>query len=631
MSKSTHDADIIPVSTSLYESFRPRKFATEKSPVSGRVFLLSLQAVFNALIIGVIAKGLVMLIELITNLAFYGRFSFQPASPADNQLGWIVLFIPIAGSVLVGLMARFGSSAIRGHGIPEAMEKIITDDSKIPVKLTFLKPISAAISIGTGGPFGAEGPIIATGGAFGSFAGQIMRISSSERKIMLAAGACAGMSAIFGSPLAAVLLAIELLLFEFSPRSVIPVALSCATGAAMHLVFFGSQPVFHMAEIPSASGLALMTYVVLGAIIGVIASIVSKSVYLLEDAFEKLPIHWMWWPAIGAIAVGSIGYFAPVTMGVGYENIIHLLSGALPLSILFTLCLLKYLSWVVALGSGTSGGTLAPLFTIGGAAGALLGTLTLSLFPGSGINIATAALIGMAAMFAGASRALLTSIVFSLETTAQPHGLLPLLGACTAAYFVSFFLMKGSIMTEKIQRRGVRTPDSYEPDVLQKINVEDAMDEAPLIVSADNNVDDLKAWIIGNPEQYKQYYFVVADEQENFIGYIKKAQLFDPGISGFIKSLIANDLPVLHKNNDLGMASEVMGHSNMDAIAVVSNIAPHKVEGIITSADILQHYSDHRKKEQQYDVSISIKRRTRRLIVKGRLLMQPRKFQEEIE
>ncbi|HNP22488.1 MAG TPA: chloride channel protein [Panacibacter sp.] len=629
MSKSTHDANIIPVSTSLYENFKPKATA-EKSPVSGRVFLLSLQAILNALIIGVVAKGLVMLIELITNFSFYGRFSFQPASPANNHLGWMVLFVPIAGSILVGLMARFGSSAIRGHGIPEAMEKIITEDSKIPVKLTFLKPISAAISIGTGGPFGAEGPIIATGGAFGSFAGQIMRISSSERKIMLAAGACAGMSAIFGSPLAAVLLAIELLLFEFSPRSVIPVALSCAAGAAMHLVFFGSQPVFQMADIPAATGTALTTYILMGAIIGVIASFVSKSVYLLEDAFERLPIHWMWWPAIGAVAVGCIGYFAPGTMGVGYENISNLLGGTLPVGILLTLCLLKYLSWVVALGSGTSGGTLAPLFTIGGATGALLGICALSLFPGSGINIATAALIGMAAMFAGASRALLTSIVFSLETTAQPHGLLPLLGACTAAYFVSFFLMKGSIMTEKILRRGVRTPDAYEPDVLQRIGVEQAMDDAPLIVSADNNTGELISWCLDNPELYKQQHFIVADEQENFIGYIKKEQLFRTDKAHSLESLIVHDLPVLHRNNDLGLASELMGHADMDVMAVVSTIAPYKIEGVVTASDILQHYSIHRKKEEKYLVSISIRRRTRRLIVKGRLLMQPRKAQEEI-
>ncbi|MBS1589189.1 MAG: chloride channel protein [Bacteroidetes bacterium] len=485
--------DSIPLSPSL-SSINKKNDSPQPFEVNRRIFFLSLQAIFNALIIGGIAKLLVYLIELITNLSFYGKFSIEPASPANNHLGWYVVFIPIIGSLLVGVMARFGSSAIRGHGIPEAMEKIILDESKIPPLITLLKPLSAAISIGTGGPFGAEGPIIATGGAFGSFTGQIMHISASERKIMLSAGACAGMAAIFGSPLAAVLLAIELLLFEFSARSIIPVALACVTGAAMHLWLFGSEPVFAMGAIPVPSGSDLAVYVGIGLFVGVVASFVSKSVYAVEDLFEKLPIHWMWWPAIGAVAVGVVGYFAPYTMGVGYDNIQNLLTGNLPLTVLLSLCLLKYISWVIALGSGTSGGTLAPLFTIGGALGALCGTSLLTLFPDLSINLTTTALVGMAAMFAGSSRALLTSIVFALETTGQPHGLLPLVGACVAAYFVSFFLMEGSIMTEKIRRRGITTPESYQPDLLMLSHVKDLMrpanpdDQYPLI-SEDEALD----------------------------------------------------------------------------------------------------------------------------------------------
>ncbi|HEY4151369.1 MAG TPA: chloride channel protein, partial [Chitinophagaceae bacterium] len=425
-----------------------------KSPVNKRVFYLSIQVTINAVIIGIIAKGLVYLIDLITNISFYGKFSFAQASPAGNHLGIFVMLIPIAGALLVGLMARYGSKAIGGHGIPEAMEKIILEESRIPAALTFLKPLSAAISIGTGGPFGAEGPIIATGGAFGSLTGQWIHISSSERKIMLAAGACAGMSAIFGSPLAAVLLAVELLLFEFSPRSIIPVCVACIAGAGMHILLFGNQPVFAMPAIPVPSNGALAIYVLFGALIGIIASLVSKSIYVIEDLFEKLPVHWMWWPALGAIAIGITGYFSPHTMGVGYDNIQFLLKGSWSMAMLFSLCVMKYISWSISLGSGTSGGTLAPLFTIGGALGALLGTATIYFFPGAGINLATAALVGMAAMFAGSSRALLTSIVFALETTGQVNGLLPLLGGCVTAYFVSFFLMDGTIMTEKIKRRG---------------------------------------------------------------------------------------------------------------------------------------------------------------------------------
>ncbi len=536
----------IPVSPTLEGEMRnPQNLPAEKPALSGRVFFLSLQAIVNAIVIGAIAKVLVLLIQLITNIAFYKQFSFQPSSPAGNHWGAMVIFVPIIGSVIVGIMARYGSAAIRGHGIPEAMENIILNESKIKPIVTFLKPISAAISIGTGGPFGAEGPIIATGGALGSVAGQVMHISASERKIMLAAGACAGMAAIFGSPVAAVMLAIELLLFEFSPRSIIPVALACATGAAMHLLFFGSEPAFEMPAIPDPSNIALAMYVLMGAFIGVVASLVSKSVYWVEDMFNKLPLHWMWWPAIGAVAVGVIGYFAPHTMGVGYDNITALLTGKISLAIMFSLCFLKYLSWVISLGSGTSGGTLAPLFTIGGGLGALLGVGVLALFPATHINIATAALIGMAAMFAGASRALLTSIIFAFETTAQPHALLPLLGACTAAYFVSFFLLKGSIMTEKIHRRGVRTPDAYEPDVLQNVNAEDIMQDVPVIINTSNTVEEMQTWSKENVDTNHYHLFVLADDNERFGGYVEKERLFDAHVDPLAPvASIATSLPL---------------------------------------------------------------------------------------
>jgi H+/Cl- antiporter ClcA len=514
-------------------------------------------------VIGFVAKGLVALINLITNLSFYGKFSFEEASPAHNTLGLFVIIRPVIGGLIVGVMARLGSAAIRGHGIPEAMEQVLTNDSKIKPIITWLKPLSAAFAIGTGGPFGAEGPIIATGGALGSLAGQIMHITPNERKIMLTAGATAGMAAIFGTPIAAVLLAIELLLFEFSPRSVIPVALACATGSAMHFMLFGTAPVFAMPTIPAAGSQAMLWYVFLGIIIGVIAAFISKSIYFIEDLFEHLPFHWMWWPAIGAVAVGVTGYFAPYTLGVGYSNISSLLSGNLSLQIVIGLCVLKFISWSVSLGSGTSGGTLAPLLTIGGATGVGLGMLVLTVFPHSDINLPTCALIGMAAMFAGAARALLTAIVFAFETTMQPHGLLPLLGACTAAYFVSFFLMKSSIMTEKIQRRGVATPDVYGPDVLQGINVEDAMDKTMVVE--------------GEPEAY------------------------------------------VHPGRKLSVAIALMDKYNTDYLPVVEN---GKVIGVLTARLILAAYGKSHRANEDYQRAISVKRNGYKLIVKGKRLLK---------
>jgi H+/Cl- antiporter ClcA len=549
--------DRIPLSPLLKE-FDKKIPAKRKTQSKRRILLLSLQATINAIIIGFVAKFLVLLIYLVTNLAFYGRLSLNSSSPSANQLGFFVILIPVVGSLLIGFMAKYGSSAIRGHGIPEAMEKIIREESRIPPAITFLKPLSAAISIGTGGPFGAEGPIIATGGAFGSLTGQIMHISAVERKIILTAGACAGMAAIFGTPLAALLLAIELLLFEFSPKSIIPVTVACLTGAAMHIILFDKSPVFAMQPIPVATNTALLTYILFGGIIGLFASLVSKSVYAIEDLFEKIRIHWMWWPALGGLVVGIIGFFSPITLGVGYDNIQNLLNAKQSLNILLSLCLLKYLSWAIALGSGTSGGTLAPLLTIGGSLGALLAMIFAYIFPGTQIDPATTALIGMAAMFAGASRAILTSIVFALETTSQTNGLLPLIGACIAAYLVSFILMKGSsIMTEKIKRRGISTPDTFEPDPLQAGSVMDLITPIHLPMKT---------------------------------------------------------TPCIFSSDDVGLAAEIMGKYNAPELLVLDNKQSMKEIGVITSASILKYYSALKQKEISYDSP----GKTKRLMVQGR-------------
>lgn len=414
-----------------------------------------------AAVVTIVARLLVFLIGFITNLAFYGRLSGALVSPAGNHLGTWVVLVPVVGSVIVGLMARYGAKAIRGHGIPEAMEQILTNESRIPVRMTFLKPLSAAISIGTGGPFGAEGPIIATGGALGSLFGQWIHVSAHERKVLLAAGAAGGMTAIFATPFAAVLLAIELLLFEFRPRSFVPVILAVLVAMAVRPWIFGVAPIFNVPVFPAATREMLVTYAMEGIALGTFAVAISKAIYLIEDLFEKLPIHWMWWPAIGGLVVGVVGLISPDTMGVGYDNIDRILSGDFLGAALGIFCLLKFISWAIALGSGTSGGTLAPIFTIGGALGVLSGQ-GLGLL-GLAVDLRMAALVGMAACFAGASRALFASIVFALEITGQFNTLLPLITGCVMAFLISAFGMKTTIMTEKLSRRGTHVPAEYVP------------------------------------------------------------------------------------------------------------------------------------------------------------------------
>ncbi len=427
-----------------------------------RTLVISALAIIIAAAAFFVARLLLAAIALVTNISFHGSFSATVgATPLGNHLGLWVIIVPVIGGLIVGVMARYGSGAIRGHGIPEAMEQVLLNESKISPKVTILKPLSAAIAIGTGGPFGAEGPIIATGAALGSLVGQVFHTTPDERKTLLAAGAAAGMAAVFGTPVSAVLLAIELLLFEYRPRSLIPVAFAAAVASGLRILFEGSDAIFAMQQLMQPSGEALMTYVVLGAIIGVASVFITRSLYIIEEGFEKLPIHWMWWPAIGAVVVGVIGYFEPRTLGVGYYNISEILAGNVLGVALLSLVVLKFVSWAIALGSGTSGGTLAPLFTIGGGLGALLGVLCVHWFPSLGVDPRIAALVGMAAVFSGASRALLTSVVFAFETTRQPISLLPLLGGCSAAFVISSLMMRYTIMTEKLARRGTYVPTEY--------------------------------------------------------------------------------------------------------------------------------------------------------------------------
>jgi CIC family chloride channel protein len=422
---------------------------------------------FFAVLIGglasVIARLLILSIHFFTNIFYFQKFSFGEAQPDPQHLGWISVFIPVIGGLLVGLMARFGSKAIRGHGIPEAMEQILSNESRIHPQMMILKPLSSAISIGSGGPFGAEGPIIATGGALGSWLGQIFPMTAFERKVLLSCGAAAGMTAIFGTPLAAVLLAIELLLFEYRAQSFTPVALSAVVASVLRSTFWSSDAFLSLPALGTLTLTSLPVYLFSGVLFGLLAIFITKTVYWIEDLFEKLPIHWMWWPMIGGLVVGLVGLWEPRSLGVGYSNIQIGLDGRLTIVAALTLAFWKFCSWAVALGSGTSGGTLAPLLTFGSLSGAALGLFLQNFLPDLHADIHVLALVGMAAVFAGCSRAMLASVVFALEATREPAGLVPLLGACALSHLVSHWFMKNSIMTEKIVRRGVSVPSEYVP------------------------------------------------------------------------------------------------------------------------------------------------------------------------
>ena len=578
----------LPVAPGLGDTLDAGNFPHERARIDKRVVMISLSSMALAVAAVFIAQALTRLIALVTNISFFGTFSFAITSPATNTLGLFVLVVPVIGGLIVGLMARYGSKGIRGHGIPEAMEQVLLNESKIPPLMTFLKPISAAIAIGTGGPFGAEGPIIATGGALGSFLGQIFPVTPAERKILLTAGAAAGMAAIFGTPVSAVLLSIELLLFEFKARSIIPIALAAATAAGVRMVFEGSAPVFAMTNLSQPSGTALSIYILIGAIVGVFSIFVTKAVYAIEDLFEKLPIHWMWWPAIGAVAVGVCGFFVPRTLGVGYANISDLLSNNLTVQVALILCVVKFISWCISLGSGTSGGTMAPLFTIGGGLGTVFGALAIWILPAAGIDLRIAALVGMAALFAGATRALLTSVVMAFETTLQPLGLLPLLGGCTAAYLVSSLFMKNTIMTEKIVRRGVHVPSEYSADYLEQVLVRDVIKNPVTTLLADQTVRQVQEWVASKAEGSTHQGFPIVDEKGNLLGVVTRRDFLNPDLLAQtqVRELIKRPPTAVYGDSTLREAADHMVNHDVGRLPVLSR-DNRKLLGIITRSDVL--------------------------------------------
>lgn len=602
----------IPIAPSLGPVLQAAHMPQRSTLIDRRVLHITAIAVLVAVAAAYIAQWLTALIGLCTNLAFYGRWSTAFVSPAGHHLGGWVIAVPVLGGLIVGIMARYGSQAIRGHGIPEAMEQVLLNESRIPPRITFLKPTSSAIAIGTGGPFGAEGPIIATGGALGSFIGQVLHVTASERKTLLAAGAAAGMAAVFGSPLSAVVLAVELLLFELRARSLVPVALATVTATAVRYALVGSAPVFPMPQAIPPGAAAIAGYAVIGALIGLASVIITRAVYDIEDAFAKLPIHWMWWPAVGGLAVGVVGYYAPLTLGVGYSNIEAIVNGHFAANALLFLCVMKFLSWSIALGSGTSGGTLAPLFTIGGALGGLLGMLAAYLMPSLGIDPRIAGLVGMAAMFSGASRALLASIIFAFETTRQPLGLLPLIGGCTAAYVVSCLMMRHTIMTEKIARRGVRVPSEYAADYLDQVLVRDACTRGVVSLRAGDTVEQTLKWLLSGLAEAQHQGFPVLDEQGQLCGVLTRRSLFNASekTDATLHSLIRQVPIAIGEQHTLREAADLMVQADIGRLIVLSQEAPHRMVGILTRGDLLAAHSRRLKEMHHVSRHLSFGRQT---------------------
>src|ERR1700685_687007 len=434
----------------------------------------------------VVALALLRLIGVFTTFFFFGKWRTALVAPSGNHLGYFSVLVPIGGALIIGFMARYGSERIRGHGIPEAIEAILINGSRVEPKVALLKPISSAISIGSGGPFGAEGPIIMTGGAFGSMIAQLFHLTSAERKTLLVAGAAAGMSATFAAPVASVLLAVELLLFEWKPRSLIPVAIASATAAVCRRYLLGFGPLFPVPEHPLFIGVkGILGCVLVGLLAGVLSALLTQSIYAAEDAFHKLPIHWMWWPAIGGLAIGLGGLVFPQALGVGYDTIGSLLQGSVTTHVILGVLLVKWFIWAVALGSGTSGGVLAPLLMMGSA----LGGLEAMFLPNEGAGFWP--LISMGAVLGGTMRSPFTSIVFAFELTHDGNVFLPLLVGSVIAHAFTVLTLKRSILTEKVARRGYHLSREYAVDPLEILFVREVMRTKVVVLSAASTLGEI--------------------------------------------------------------------------------------------------------------------------------------------
>jgi len=551
---------------------------------------------------GIAAEALHRLIGLVTNIAFYQRFSTHIVSPLDSPLGVFMIFVPAIGGLIVGIMAKYGTPLVRGHGIPEAMEAVLLNRSRIHPKVALLKPLSAGISLGSGQPFGAEGPIIQTGAAIGSLLGQLFRTTSTERKVLLASGAAAGLAATFGTPVAAIIFALELLLFEFRTRSFIPLVIASTIAAEMHIVILGTAPVFSVGTISFGEPWLLSLFLVLGLISGGVAISLTKILYWLEDMYHAIPISHYLYPTLGGLFVGVVGYVVPHTtysqidvFGPGYYVIENILSNQYASGFLLILLLSKASVWLVALGSGTSGGTLAPIFMIGAATGGIFGLVIQRLFPQADISPAAFALAGMAAVFGSSTRATFASIVFAFEMTRSYEALLPVMFTCVIADLLAAHFTKTSILTEQLRRSGVLVHHEYEAERLSMIRVEAVMAHDPILISQAMPVNALADRLSQHdPELTRHHGFIVVDDDQHMVGIItygdiQKALHKNEGGVSVIQTATGNPLTATPQDTVYD-AMLKMWTNDIGRLPIVDNMDKKRVIGYLSRTQILKAY-----------------------------------------
>jgi H+/Cl- antiporter ClcA len=606
------------------ETGQPRTAATVEALgdflTTPRLLPICLLAIGIGVVSAFVALALLRLIGLFTNLFFFQRWSTDFVSPADNQLGWLVVLVPVVGALIIGFMARYGSERIRGHGIPEAIEAILINGSRVEPKVAVLKPLSSAISIGSGGPFGAEGPIIMTGGAVGSLFAQFLHLSSMERKTLLVAGAAGGMSATFDAPIAAALLAVELLLFEWRPRSLIPVALASASAAAMRPFLLGSGPLFptppHSANLDLGGVLGCL---LAGVLAGGLSALLTLAVYTAEDGFAHVPLHWMWWPAIGGLVIGLGGLIFPQALGVGYDTLGALLQGNVAANVIVGVLLVKSVIWAVALGSGTSGGVLAPLLMMGAA----LGGIEAGFLPHEGAGFWP--LVSMGAILGGTMRSPFTAIIFAVELTHDVQMLLPLLIAVPAAYAFTVLTMRRSILTEKISRRGLHLSREYAVDPLETMFVRDVMRTNVVVLPIDVSVGELSESLRDDHRGRGQRLYPVVEPDDVLVGVVAAGELemaLSETSAGAgdrpLADLVRRSPVAAYPDEPLRAVVYRMAQTGVTRMPVIERGADFALAGMIGLRDLLRARARSLEEEQSREQVLRLHRlvpaRARRLI-----------------
>jgi chloride channel protein, CIC family len=572
-----------------------------------RLVPISVLAIVIGVVCAFVALALLRLIGLFTNLFYFGRWSSEMVSPTGNHLGVYGIFVPVVGALIIGVMARFGSERIRGHGIPEAIESILLRGSKIEPKVALLKPISSAISIGSGGPFGAEGPIIMTGGAVGSMIAQLFHLTSAERKTLLVAGAAGGMSATFAAPVAAVLLAVELLLFEWKPRSMIPVALASAVAAVVRRYLLGFGPLFPVPAHPLFIGpKGLLGCVLVGLLAGALSALLTMSVYAAEDAFQRLKIHWMWWPALGGLAIGLGGLVFPQALGVGYDTIGGLLQGSVTTRVIIGVLVVKWFIWAVSLGSGTSGGVLAPLLMMGGA----LGGVEAMFLPNEGAGFWP--LISMGAVLGGTMRSPFTSILFAFELTHDANVFLPLLVASVIAHGFTVMTLKRSILTEKVARRGYHLSREYAVDPLEILFVHEVMRTKVAVLAAESTLAEIWPALRADHRQEQRLLPVVSPEGQ-LIGVLTRGEIGrwmeedgDAALQRSLGSLVRPDAVEAYPDEPLRVVVYRMADKGFTRMPVVER-STRKFLGLVALNDLLKARTRHLEEEVRREKTLHLR------------------------